>query len=218
VGQVTLTKPDLSTKRQIARALKVKKAMLMKMPFKGNLSFAISKIPGGKHTFLEFARMSENAEVKNLVAKWDSLKIADKQKCSIDDLCNAMGMRPLDLLKEVTGIAYEYNTDLSNFIAAVAQPRVVEAGIKKAMKPDGVDDRRMLHQHSGFIPSPKGPSITVNASAQAAAAAKTTVQGDDNGLPDFEQSSRTTVSAIRGDESTNENTGNDAPAPFEGSE
>lgn len=172
--------------------------------FKGTLTYAISRIPGGKVTFLEYARLSVNEKVKALLALWDGMNLKTKKDTSIESLCDRVELPPVDLLKEVTGLAYEYNTDLSNFIAAVAQPRVVEAGIKKALKMDGVDDRRMLHQHSGFIPTPKGPSINigVNASAQAAAAAKNTVQGDESGLPDFETDVSRTVGVIRGDDAT----------------
>jgi hypothetical protein len=201
-------KPQLRSsqdKAQNAAIVKVSegKKSLATLPFKGSLTYAISLIPGGKATFIEYARLSPDPKIKEAVHRWDTLSLNQKKRMTVDMLCAAVEIPPVDMLKEVTGIAYQYNIDLSNFIAAVHQPQVVDRTIKSALRKDGVDDRRMMHQHSGFIPSPRGPQVTIsnNVSAQAAAAAKNTVQGDDSGLPDFELDAVKTVQSLRGDDS-----------------
>lgn len=179
------------------------KTSLATLPFKGTLKYAASMLPGGKTTFLEYARLSVDPKVKELIHRWDTLSHSQKARVTLDDLCIAVDVPPVDLLKEVAGIAFSMNVDISNLIAAIHQPRVVDRTIKAAMRADGVDDRRMLHQHSGFLPAPRGAQINVSTtvSAQAAAAAKNTVQGEESGLPDFENDAAQTVSALRGDES-----------------
>jgi hypothetical protein len=195
--------PVGKSKAALATKLGIEKEKLATLPFKGTLAYATSKITGGKHTFIEFARHSKNEKIMSAVHKWDSLSKVEKGRTSLDMLCTSVDIPPADLLKEVTGIAYELNTDISNFIAAAYQPQVVTAGVKRAMQRDGVDDRRMLYQHSNFIPTNKGTNIAigVNASAQAAAAAKNTVQGDESGLPDFETDTIRTIASVRGDDS-----------------
>jgi hypothetical protein len=59
---------------------------------------------------------------------------------------------PLDVLREVAVAALEYNTSLATLMTAVALPDIVKACVRRSHQPDGVEDRQMLFQHSGFLP------------------------------------------------------------------
>ena len=48
-----------------------------KLPFKGSLTYACARLPGGKFTFMECARLSDDPEVVALVHRWDSLSHDD---------------------------------------------------------------------------------------------------------------------------------------------
>lgn len=92
---------------------------------------------------------------------WDSLTKYDRRRPSLEELCDAVGLCHGKLLGSVVEAAYACNMDVSNFVAAVAHPKIVKASIDRALQTNGVEDRRMQFQHSGFLPMPRGPAISV---------------------------------------------------------
>jgi hypothetical protein len=42
--------------------------------------------------------------------------------------------------------------DAGSIFAALQLPQIVEASVKRALKPDGIIDRRLQLEHSGFLP------------------------------------------------------------------
>jgi hypothetical protein len=115
---------------------------------------------GSKSVFIDYARLSNDEQVQWLVGKWDGLSPSDREALCISDLCAATGLRFSTLLGEVTARAFDHNSDVSRLIAAVNQPRVVEATVRSAIRigPDGTKDRQMLLAHSNFLPVPKSAS------------------------------------------------------------
>jgi hypothetical protein len=74
-------------------------------------------------------------------------------------------------------------------------PEAVKACAKRAQQDDGVEDRRMLFQHSGFLPSPRGPAVNVYNSMRPTAA----VSVENSGLPRFEDGVIAISRALRGE-------------------
>jgi hypothetical protein len=171
--------------------------------FTSTLEFAISQLPGRKRAFMEFAKLVDDDKgIQNFVAKWESLTPTERRRTTLTDICESLDLNAKDVLKAVVGVAYEMNSDISNLIAAVMHPQVTKATVKFALKEGGRHDREMLHTHANFIPQKGGMNVNLsaNANANSAAAAKNTVQGDESGLPDFEESSIETIRVIRGDQ------------------
>jgi hypothetical protein len=133
---------------------------LDRLPPINPLAVKAIQVVGSKRRFIEYARLSDDKDVRTLVKTWDGVSPSDRQVLSISDLCAATGLRFSKLLGEVTAQAFEHNSDVSRLIAAVNQPRVVQASIRSATRlgPDGVKDRQMLLAHSGFLPVPKSAS------------------------------------------------------------
>jgi hypothetical protein len=50
----------------------------------------------------------------------------------------------------------------ARIIAAVALPSVVECCAKAALTDEGSADRKMLFQHSGFVPTPAGAQTNIS--------------------------------------------------------
>ena len=48
--------------------------------------------------------------------------------------------------------------DAGSIFAALQLPQIVEAWVKRALKPDGIIDRRLLFLHSTFLPKVGGPT------------------------------------------------------------
>ena len=153
---------------------------------------------GSRDEFLDYARTSDDGRVVDLIEKFDALSEYDQGVITVPDLCAAAGITFAELLGEVVRVAFSHNTDLSNLIAAVNQPKVVQATVDAALKADGADDRKILHQHSGFVPIPKGSSTIVRFQ-QLINNAREVEPGDSpNTLPPFENDTILFNTAQRG--------------------
>ncbi len=184
--------PSSNTSAGTARRVGLSRPALCKLPFQGTLAYAASRIPGGKYTFLEYARMCEENRIKALVHRWDNLSDSDRRRVSLEELCEACGVQPCELVGAVAAAAFKFNADVSTLIAAIAHPKVVEASIDRALEAEGIDDRRMLFAHAGFIPSPRGPTVNVLNMARAGVRGRL-----DPNLPTFEEDMALTEAAIR---------------------
>jgi len=109
-----------------------------------------------------------------------------------DAICARAGIAPVDLIKAVVGVLYTANAELANWVAAAAHPELVERTVRSAERLNskiGRQDRHDLLVHAGFLPTSKGATINVHASAQAAAAAGAATSsgaaGDRSPLPSF---------------------------------
>ena len=171
------------------------------LPFKATLAFAFGKA-GGKETAIEYARLAAYDDVRfeRFIRAYDGLNVTEQGKCRLEDLCATAEISPSQFLGGIAAVAYKHNYDVSRLIAAVNQPAVVEATVESALQPFGTDDRRILHTHAGFLPSPKAPQINVSANAQAASITQAgAISG--GGMPKFETDITEVTEAIRGDAS-----------------
>lgn len=127
------------------------------------LAAAIRKVPGGKITLLAYAAVlaDEDKRFDYMLSYFNQLTQAEKRQVRVDDLCAVAGIPPGEFLGKVTQVAFEQNMDLSNLIAAVSQPEVVEYTIQQAQTPEGQKDRELLMKHSGFLPQAKGTEIQI---------------------------------------------------------
>ncbi len=176
----TLAKPVETTHRSLGR-----RNSPPRLPFKGTLASASLRIKGGKAVMVGYASMVEDDKrFQVLVEQFSRLSRDEQAHTRLEDLCAAAEITPGEFLGKVTQVAFEQNTDLSNLIAAVHQPDIVAYTIKQAKRPKGHQDRRMLFQHAGFLPTPKGAEIHILNALSARASAK----GDEKGgLPTFEE-------------------------------
>lgn len=155
------------------------------LPGDGTLTLATRHLPGGKQAVLGYIRLAAgegDVEAKTWLHVWDSLKKYEQAVTSLDDICAASGISPVKLLKAIVGVAYEANCDAANLVAAHLHPEVVASSAKWARYKDGAEDRKMLLQHHGFIPTPKGTTINIATSANAQAA---NVTSADSSVPSF---------------------------------
>jgi hypothetical protein len=143
---------------------------------------------------MEFARLCEDERIRALVHRWDTVSHYDQRRISLEELCQACGIPAYEFLGAVASSAFRYCYDVSSLIAAVAHPKVVEASIKRALRAEGVEDRRMQLVHSGFLPTPRGAQISINAQARAYGAAPI---GDEFNVPDFAKDAQQALDAVR---------------------
>jgi hypothetical protein len=173
----------------------------------GTLGYALHKIPGGRKTFIEYARIAalKNEYVACFVEVWDRLSGHEKVAIPLDQVCvESASITPGALLGAVAEAAFDWGADVSNLLAATCLPEVVEKSIQFAKRKDGIKDRLALMQHSAFVPMPKS-SVNVNLRNFVAAQVGSGSGGGDNGrLPTFEESTMQLSEVIRATEDEKE--------------
>lgn len=180
-----------NTSEGTARRLGLVRPAVRTLPLFGTLAYAASRLPGGKRTLMEYARLCEDEHIKVLVCHWDSLSNYDQRRASLEDLCEVCEVEPHELVGAVASAAFRWNADISTLVAAIAHPKVMEACVDRAVQANGFRDREMFFKASGILPTPAASRIRIWNNA----AARTTTT--DSGLPTFEQDVLTFSEVIR---------------------
>jgi hypothetical protein len=110
---------------------------------------------------MELARHAAEIDVKvaPIIEGWDSLSEEAKRRLDLDSLCKELKMDPFHFLAVVAESAMKYRDNASIIMAAISLPSVVQKSIDVALTDAGISDRKMLMQHSAFLPMPKGSTI-----------------------------------------------------------
>jgi hypothetical protein len=144
------------------------------------LDFATRYIDGGRPKFVEFvqlAMLEGHTVAERWYAVFADLTPYEREKCSLDDVCAASGVKPSQLMSAIVSTVMDVGRDAGNLIAAMTHPQVVARAVESALRIDGehaeiaFKDRQALFQHQNFVPTPRGTTVNVNASASAKAAA-----------------------------------------------
>lgn len=163
------------------------------MPFESTLSFAFRSC-GGKPTAINGARLVEDPRFARVVWAYDQATERDKEKMDLEELCKAADIPSDEFLGAVLSALWKRSIDIGKLTAIVAHPRIVEATIEAAQGKFGMPDRKMLLDHAGFLPQPKGQTINVGVDARTAVS--TTIEVG-KGLPSFEDEGKKLNSAMR---------------------
>lgn len=158
---------DKQSTAQMAKPEPAKHALAAKsdrpVQINAALGAAIRKLKGGRITLLAYASVLADKDERfaYMISYFNQLSKSEKLNVRMEDLCAAAGIPPGEFLGKVTQVAFEQNMDLSNLIAAISQPEVVEYTIQQAQTPEGHKDREFLMKHSGFLPQAKGTEIQI---------------------------------------------------------
>jgi hypothetical protein len=105
---------------------------------------------------------------RRIVSLYYSLPRDQRNLVPIEAYCLAVEANPLDILEIIVHSIASVSRLSSAAIAHANHPAVVEKTVEMALEDDGIEDRNTLHKAVGFLPTPKGSQITVNASANSA--------------------------------------------------
>ncbi len=107
---------------------------------------------------MEFARLAAELDPKlaAMIEDWDRMKPALQKSVDLDLLCELHGIDPARFIAIGGEAGRRFRDDASVLIAAINMPAVVAASVKRALTPEGIRDRRMLLEHAGLLPVPKG--------------------------------------------------------------
>ncbi len=113
---------------------------------------------GGIKTVLTYLRGSADPDARKIVELADRLG-SSAMNMTLETYCAAAEIPTSKLAGIITTAMIEQNSQEAISIAAHHQPEIVAAQIKMAKRMEGEGDRKMLHQHSGFLPTPKNQVI-----------------------------------------------------------
>jgi hypothetical protein len=154
------------------------------------LDYAFRKV-GGRCAAIELARLASGNDerLRGLVSGYDSLTKGQQKRRPklLEALCIENDIDPSEFLGICTAIAHRFQLDTSSIVASVELEAVVAAGLEQAKKPEGVQDRKLIYEHSTFTPV-RGPGVAVqinNAPASQGVA-----------LPEFRSLSEIALTAI----------------------
>lgn len=173
------------------------------LPFESSLAFILEPI-GGRNVAIEYARLGSANDVRfqRFIHAYDALSISDRKVIRLESLCAAAEMSPPEFFGAIATIAVRHNMDASRFLVAVNHTKVVAAAVEAAQSPFGIEDRKVIFQHSGFLPTSKGTQINVQANANSNSQAAAVNPGSVSTMPTFETSSKRASELVRGDAST----------------
>ena len=131
------------------------------LPTRSTLSMALRGI--NREMFYAFIQMialeADHPHHDDAVKLWmifDSLAPTAQKQAIPDDLCYAAGVSPRIVVEMMAGIAFDHNLDVGNLLAALSHPEIVAKTIQIAKTREGSAERKMLLDHMGFLPQPKG--------------------------------------------------------------
>lgn len=129
----------------------------------------ISRIPGGWEFVLDCLRASSDPVSRQFLKYYDdpTLPLYVRAHLPVEAFCLLASITPEALLTAIVVQAQIQGTQMSRLAAAVHFPKVVQASIDEAIKPEGIADRELQMKHAGFLPAPKGSQVSVNVSNTA---------------------------------------------------
>lgn len=126
---------------------------------KGYLRVMVNK--PWKTAVIDYLRGSSEDDARQWLAVWDTLSKTAQDALPLEAICIAATLTTKRLFELVSGAMFEQSAAESSLIAAVAHPQIVQATIDSALQPEGIEDRKMLHQHRNFLPVPKNNIVNV---------------------------------------------------------
>lgn len=128
----------------------------------------LNRLPGkgkskGVNKAIEFLRGSAEPHARKWLAVYDSLPPSVSNLLPFEAFCLAADLAPKRVLEVITGACFEQSSSTSALLASSSHPDIVESTIRAAKNSQyGGADRKMLHQHSGFIPVPKNQTTIIS--------------------------------------------------------
>ena len=139
------------------------------LPVTSTLDMAMRFLIGGREQFVEYvhmAAMDQDNDFSEDAGRWWTVwtsLIPSAQRCAtLDDICAAAGVSRKHIVQAIVGMAVDLNCEVADLLASFAHPEIVAKTIELAKLESGAAERKMLLDHAGFLPQPKGTNILVS--------------------------------------------------------
>jgi hypothetical protein len=117
---------------------------------------------------VETLRCDSEEESLAFVTLWDSLTPAMRSLAGAEALAMGAKLTPRRLWELFSGAVLVQSREAIGVMIALAQPDIMRVTIRNAKKAKGHPDREHLFKGTGFLPTPKGSTLTFNVGQQAA--------------------------------------------------
>ena len=95
------------------------------------------------------------------IQRWLQLTPWQRRFVTLDDLAEGAGLTRGEFIAAIARAAYELTGSVSGLILASALPEMVAASVKRALTPEGFEDRIALLVHAGFFePRPSSTELS----------------------------------------------------------
>jgi hypothetical protein len=146
--------------------------------FDGTIASACESVGISLEQIIEMMRWAKESDsrVAQFLDAWDALDPSERQASGTTEAVRQRaGLKLPELLGIVAEVTYRIAMYRARILTAIELPSVVERSVETALTAEGIADRKMLFQHSGFLPTPKGSQTTINVAQNAQANARPVV-------------------------------------------
>ena len=126
-------------------------------PGPGTLDFLFCQINISKRRVIEeLAVLAVECEPRlvSAVTRWMELTAWQRRFVTLDDLAAGAGLSRGEFVGAIARASFELTGSISDLIVAATLPEMVATSVKRALTPDGVEDRLLLLDHMGFFEDP----------------------------------------------------------------
>ena len=126
----------------------------LKKPGPGTLEYTFRSVRGGRRACMEMATLATQYDPRmaKVVELWNRLTPWQRRQIRIDDLVAGSALTPGEFLGLVVRAAFEHTKDvIVPLFVSNAFPDLLRAAGKRAMTPEGIEDRWRLLEAGGFF-------------------------------------------------------------------
>jgi len=91
--------------------------------------------------------IAHEPRVEQAVEAWRQLTPWQRRSVTLEDLAAKAGLTPGEFLGAVVRASFEHGGPITDLIIASAFPGVMRTAVKRALRPNGVEDRALLMEH-----------------------------------------------------------------------
>ena len=122
----------------------------------------IFETPSNLRDAISALRFSNDPVAAKFIGTYDKIPAGDRAYLSIEAVAIKADVDFNELLGSMIFSFRSAQAQKSGIMAMAEHPDVLRASLLYACSPAGVQDRRMLHEAVGFLPTPKGMSLNLN--------------------------------------------------------
>lgn len=110
----------------------------------------------------DYLEGSSKPQARAIVEARKRLSKPQAKEVPFEAYCVAAQVSPQEALAILTVEVYDQSSKASALLAASQHPAVTTATIQAALSPLGTAEKKMMHQHAGFLPVPKTSIVNVH--------------------------------------------------------
>jgi hypothetical protein len=127
------------------------------------LKWVMKQIPGGTRAVLALLRLSDDPEAVRVIQAWKRIASPNDATRGIPlhEVLEHADLTPRDFVGVVSRVAFDFNVNLGQSIAAMHYPEMMKVSMQRAQEATATDERKIHFQASGYLPTSRGIQIGI---------------------------------------------------------